>query len=172
MLSKDEYKNMVNVFKSYYATSCFLLSNIHPSMMNELLRNMGADRGSTVRWGRIDNSYYEMDLYQSLEQTINNPQFNLAQLGLPLFPIITLLHDLAKENGFLNHSQEFEFFRHIRNAISHGNRFTFSRNEPSRPAAFKNKTIDHNLNGYENVLFTFIGIGDTLDLLDHLRDNI
>ena len=76
--------------------------------------------------------------------------------------------------GSLRYANEtmFEFFRHIRNAISHGNRFTFSRNEPSRPAAFKNKTIDHNLNGYENVLFTFIGIGDTLDLLDHLRDNI
>lgn len=171
-MTKDEFKELVNCFKAYYATSSFLLASIHPNLIQQLLNTLGVDPGSTVSWGRIDNTYHEMDLYQSLSGTVNNPGFNLDHLGLPLFPIITILHDTAKKHGFLNHSPEFEFFRHIRNAISHGNRFTFSQHEPSRPASFKGKVIDHSLQGTECVLFTFIGIGDILDLLDHIRDNI
>ena len=171
-MTKDDFKELIDDFKVYYATTCFLLINIHPSLVNQTLNLAGLDPGSSMLWRRSDNTYYTLDLYQVLSRTVNNPDFNIDQLGLPLFPIIATIHDFGKNHGFINQSPEFEFFRHIRNAISHGNRFTFGPYEPSRPASFSGKEIDNSLNGMENVLFTFIGIGDVLDSLDHIRDNV
>lgn len=53
---------------------------------------------------------------------------------------------------FQDYSPEFEFFRHLRNAASHGNRFKFNKIEPSRPASWRGITIDHNLKGSSNPL--------------------
>lgn len=42
-----------------------------------------------------------------------------------------------------DHSLEFEFFRHVRHAVSHGNRFAFKGREPIRQAAWRGVKIDH-----------------------------
>lgn len=39
----------------------------------------------------------------------------------------------------------FEFFRHVRNGSSHGNRFHFLGSEPVRPAQWKGHTVERNL---------------------------
>lgn len=54
--------------------------------------------------------------------------------------------------GQNDNSLEFEFFRHIRNACSHGNRFNFFAHQPGRPAAWRTKTINHTLKGMHNPL--------------------
>ena len=51
------------------------------------------------------------------------------------------------------HSAEFEFFRHARNASSHGGIFNFSKNEPSRPAVWRGVAIDHLQKGQSNPLY-------------------
>lgn len=65
----------------------------------------------------------------------------------------------------------FEFFRHIRNASSHGGIFNFSSHEPARPANWRGVMIDHNLHGRTNSLFgsrcflNFLGPADPILLL-------
>jgi hypothetical protein len=51
------------------------------------------------------------------------------------------------------HSPEFEFFRHVRHASSHGGTFNFRENEPSRPAAWRSLTLDHLQKGQTNPLY-------------------
>jgi hypothetical protein len=70
-----------------------------------------------------------------------------------------------------DHSPEFEFFRHVRNACSHLNHFNFTDREPSRPASWRGFVIDHILKGRANPLFGrgcfgyILGAGDIFPLL-------
>jgi hypothetical protein len=78
-------------------------------------------------------------------------------------------YDALKDDN--DHSPEFEVFRHLRNAASHGNRFHFKKREPSRPAAWRGFVIDHNQKGSSNPLHgtpcigTKIGPSDIMFLL-------
>jgi hypothetical protein len=49
-------------------------------------------------------------------------------------------------------SPEFGFFRHVRNAASHKNQFSFGAKEPSRPAAWRGAVLDHMKHGQANPL--------------------
>ena len=65
-------------------------------------------------------------------------------------------------------SPEFEVFRHIRNAASHGNSFYFKKDEPRRPASWGRLVIDDKLKGRFNPLFGVECIGDTISPADAL----
>lgn len=73
---------------------------------------------------------------------------------------------------------EFEFFRHIRNASSHGNRFFFTDYEPKRPAIWRRITIDDSVKGKTNPLFgkvcffDFFAVPDALLLLSDIDTKI
>ena len=68
-------------------------------------------------------------------------------------------------------SPEFEFFRHLRNAASHGNRFFFAKREPERPASWRGLAIAESHTGSRNPLHgikcvgTFLGSADVILLL-------
>ena len=70
-----------------------------------------------------------------------------------------------------DHSPQFEFFRHVRNASSHLNHFNFAPHEPRRPAAWRGFVIDHTLKGTANPLNrqgcfgNILGAGDIFPLL-------
>jgi len=65
-------------------------------------------------------------------------------------------------------SPEFEFFRHLRNAASHGNSFYFKKDEPRRPASWGKLVIDDKLKGRFNPLFGAECVGDTISPADAL----
>ncbi len=75
-------------------------------------------------------------------------------------------------------SPEFEFFRHIRNASSHLNKFQFNKKEPAHPAKWRSAIIEHNTKGTDNKLDGedcfgfFIGVADILDLLLEIEQKI
>lgn len=75
-------------------------------------------------------------------------------------------------------SPEFEFFRHIRNASSHQNKFMFYPHEPALPAYWKGAMIDHKLKGTDNPLYgkecfgSFFGVPDIIDLLKEIEDKV
>jgi hypothetical protein len=68
-------------------------------------------------------------------------------------------------------SEEFEFFRHVRNASSHLNIFQFNHKEPAKPAKWRDAEIVHQLKGDKNPLQKqlcfgyFMGVADILELL-------
>jgi hypothetical protein len=65
----------------------------------------------------------------------------------------------------------FEFFRHLRNASSHGNRFNFHPTEPARPALWRSLEFDHRVKGAANPFYGqpcfghYFGFIDVLELL-------
>lgn len=104
-------------------------------------------------------------------------QIRQGYIGMPVFLATScmMLANTAYESvKHLNdHSAEFEFFRHIRNASSHGNRFTFSTREPKRPASWRGAAIDHRLKGALNPLDQSACFGPLFgpaDLVDLLSD--
>jgi len=67
-----------------------------------------------------------------------------------------------------DHSPEFEVFRHLRNAASHGNKFNFTQREPRLPASWDSFVIDHTLKGSANPLQGIECIGTTISPADAL----
>jgi hypothetical protein len=65
-------------------------------------------------------------------------------------------------------SPEFEVFRHLRNAASHGNSFYFKKDEPRRLASWGKLVIDDKFKGRFNPLFGVECIGDTISPADAL----
>jgi hypothetical protein len=57
---------------------------------------------------------------------------------------------------------DFEFFRLVRHAVSHGNKFNFYKIEPRLPTAWRALTIDHNRKGKTNPLYGTQCVGVTL----------
>ncbi|MFZ6028053.1 MAG: hypothetical protein ACOYYS_10085 [Chloroflexota bacterium] len=97
-----------------------------------------------------------------------------------MYDLICLLANMAYERvkQFNDHSPEFEFFRHVRNAASHKNHFTFTKNEPQRAANWEGLIIDHAMTGEANPLQkqqcfgTFLYSGDLFFLLNDIEDKI
>ncbi len=87
--------------------------------------------------------------------------------------LINSTYEIAKPHN--DNSPEFEFFRHIRNAASHRNRFNFLPHEPSRPAAWSGFVIDHTRHGLANPLANtecaglLLSPGDILALLHEIE---
>ena len=85
-------------------------------------------------------------------------------------------YESVKEKN--DHSPEFEFFRHVRHASSHGNRFQFHPKEPARPAEWRGVKIDHLRKGTDNPLHNvecfgnIIGAADIIDLLWDIEKKI
>ena len=75
-------------------------------------------------------------------------------------------------------SPEFEFFRHVRNAASHGNKFHFNASEPARPASWRGLAIAHTSQGSGNPLNgtrcfgQLLGVADIVDLLIDIEAKI
>lgn len=66
---------------------------------------------------------------------------------------------------------EIQFFRHIRNASSHNNRFHFERTQPKHMAAWRTRSIETSLRGVDHPLantvcfFDYLGPADLVLLL-------
>ena len=83
--------------------------------------------------------------------------------------MLSWVGDALSENKYFDKMPELEFFRHLRNGISHSNKFNLVQyGEPKRPAKFKNFEITPALEN-QPVLFEFISTGDLFDLFDYIK---
>lgn len=87
------------------------------------------------------------------------------QLGMILFLIFSTVGDRLKDEGYFDKSPLLEFFRHVRNAVSHGNAFHFVGKEPMQPAAFRGFILSEADHG-TTLFFEYMLTGDAMDLLD------
>ena len=170
-MTKKDVAQIIDVYISYYvATTTILFSFVNDPHLVDLLNRKGMDRGSMTRFGKRDDTYTKnYDVYGAIENVRNNKQYNLEMLGGLLMTIISVIGDKLKQNDYFEKTSELEFFRHIRNAISHGNQFYFKHNEPKRQAMFKNFEITASLQG-KNCLFEFMSTGDVIELLEYTKN--
>jgi hypothetical protein len=148
--------------------STFLMV-LNSSRYETILNEYGIDPGSTIELGRLDGSRYtSLDVYKSVGRIRGNPQFNLDYIGVFLMATVSLIADGLAQNSYFARTPELEFLRHLRNAISHGNRFHFRHGEPTRPASFRGFTITKQLEG-KRPFWEYMAPGDALDLLDEVE---
>lgn len=153
---------------TYAATSTMLAVTNDDDFLN-FFETKGFGHGSTIHLRRKDDTCYKgIDVWKSVHAVQKNPQFNLDYLRAHLGTMISWIGHNLKENKYFDEHPLLEFFKHIRNGISHGNTFTFLGKEPAKPARFRGFEITKSLNG-QCVLFDYIEAGDVMDLLDEVK---
>ena len=103
-----------------------------------------------IRGGRVDSAVFSASITQML---------------------VLSTYESVKEHR--EYTPVWEYFRHIRNACAHGNRFIFGRNEPIREASWRGSEIGHENRGANQPLQETQCIGkiiSTADVLVLLRD--
>jgi len=117
-----------------------------------------------------------IDMHQIHQQCINGALTPETAVTTMCCMLINSTYEVAKDSN--DHTPEFEFFRHIRNAASHNNRFNFYKTEPSRPASWSGFTIDDTKKGSANPLAnkecvgTVISPSDILALLYEIETRL
>lgn len=169
----EDIADLINELRAAYVTLSLMPALINQPDFMKYLEAHGFDRGSTARLGRLDGSYYEgLDIHDSLESAIGHAPFNRLQLGMVFFLIFSVVGDRLSAEGYFDRAPLLEFFRHVRNAVSHGNAFNFLGKEPVRPATFRSFSLSKADHG-RTLFFEYMLPGDAMDLLDdtgkHLR---
>jgi hypothetical protein len=90
----------------------------------------------------------------------------LGDLFNPANPRQLRLANTAHASVKLPRTAVTEFFRHVRNAASHRNRFNFSDDEPRWPAEWRGKALDHVRKGRANPLHGVTCFHETLGPAD------
>jgi hypothetical protein len=121
---------------------------------------------AAVTYGRSDGSSYgPLPVAPALDAATSG--FNLDYLGGWLTLAVSWVGDALASHSYFTRSPELEFFRHLRNAVSHGNRWHFRPGEPRRPARHATFVLDASMHG-SNALFEYLAPGDVFDLLDEI----
>lgn len=169
----EDIADLINELRVAYVTLTLMPVLINQPDFVRYLETHGFDHGSTARLARIDGSYYEgLDIHDSLESAIGHDPFNRLQLGMVFFLIFSVVGDRLSSQRYFDQAPLLEFFRHVRNAVSHGNAFNFVGKEPVRPAMFRSFDLSKADHG-KTLFFEYMLPGDAMDLLDdtekHLR---
>lgn len=125
-----------------------------------------------MKISRKDGTLYEgLDVSNSIRLIRYNKQYSLELPAVIVITVVSYIGEALAQNQYFDKTPQLEFFRHLRNALSHGNKFHFRNDEPSRPAYFRTFRISRSLNG-QPVLYEFMSLGDVLDLLDHVEAHL
>ncbi|MDI1253846.1 hypothetical protein [Thermomonas sp.] len=152
--------------------SLFLYLLNHEGHYQALKADLFPIEDHSTSFARHDDTMYTIHNYEPLVQQLRaNPEFNLEYHGLLIQTIFMNVGDELSRNGYFDHSPQLEFFRHVRNAMGHGNSFHFLGNEPTRPAILNGRELTASLHG-QKVLFDYLGPGDVLDLLDQVEHHL
>jgi len=167
--SAGDIAMLIDSLQATYAATSTMLVVLKDNDFLNLFRTKGYGHGSKIHLRRTDNTCYEgIDVWESVHAVQKNPQFNLDYLRAHLGTMISWIGHNLTENSYFDKAPVLEFFRHIRNGISHGNTFNLKAAEPRRLARFRSFEITKSCNG-QCVLFEYIKIGDVMDLLDKVK---
>jgi len=120
--------------------------------------------GSRIH-GALSFSYSEMDeIYKSKELTQGMITDSLA------FMLINTAFEAVKQRMSRSNPMH-QFFRHLRNAASHGGTFNFYNDEPRNPAKWSDREINRELQG-KSIWSPNLGPGDFLVLLNDIEADL
>ena len=155
-------------------TSQFFLYMLNDPEINAVMeREFGGEKRATAKLSMPCNCIPGKSIELQMTDLMTNAKmtdiaYNIEFLRRGMASAITSVHDEIKRRKLDDSQEDMEFLRHIRNACSHGNRFTFRDDEPRRPAKLKSLEITRALEGMSPVLFDFITLGDAVVLLDSI----
>ncbi len=153
-------------------TSQFFLYMLNNPDINAVMeREFGGEKRDKAKLELPTNAITGKSLNLPLSELMTNAKmkdnaYNIEFMRRAMSSAIVSVHDEIKHRHLEDTNPDLEFLRHIRNACSHGNRFTFRGNEPLRPAVLQDLEITAAQNGVGPVLFDFVSPGDVVLLLD------
>jgi hypothetical protein len=146
-------------------TSQFFLYMLNNREINAVMEHeFGGEKRASAKLSMPCNCMPGKSIELPMTDLITNAKltdstYNIAFLRRSMASAIVSVHDEIKRRKLDDKEEEMEFLRHIRNACSHGNRFTFRDGEPRRLAKLKNLEITRSLEGMSPLLFDFITLG-------------
>ena len=134
--SAEEIADLIDRLQITYAAAATALLLLNDDDVLQLLRAKGYDRGTMIRLGRQDNTFYEgINLWDAINLVRQDHRYNLDFLGSYFMTILLFVGDKLRLNDYFDKTPELEFLRHLRNGVSHGNTFRLrDYGEPRRPA--------------------------------------
>ncbi len=157
----------------FVGTQSFLYMLNRDDFFQAMKAHLFPNIDTNLNLGRVgrDTPYSIPNYGPLIEQLRGNPQFNIDYMGLLLQSMVIQIGDMLSKNGYFEKAPELEFYRHLRNALGHGNRFHFLPGEPKRLARFQNREITIALQGSQ-VFFNFMGPGDVFELWEHIEGHL
>lgn len=144
----------------------------HDGHFRELERQLFPIEDHSLELARHDGTMYSVKKYAPLvKQLRGNSSFNLEYLGIVIQALLMNIGDELARNRYFTKSPELEFFRHLRNALGHGNRFHFKADEPVRQACLRGRNLSASMHG-ERAFFQYMQPGDVFDLLDDIESQL
>jgi hypothetical protein len=154
--------------------AAFLLSTVGlgPVYESNNPLHLSAER---VAWYRgLVEAELRIDLEQIRQLTQHLPSDRAVQelCGMLIISAHAVALDHGAKSRRILESAKFEFFRHVRNAAAHGNRFTFGHREPRRRAEWRNITIDRANHSGTQCFGRLLNSADALALLDDIQKEL
>lgn len=171
MRREDFVETVANVELTCIGSMAFIEPFVNPATREQVRANLGGPQSEMRMGGKHHRYVLKVPLSDFFDIVGTGPSFNMPYFRTVFSGAIAFVYELSREAGVHNTRPECQFLRHLRNAVSHGNRFYFKRGQPNRPAKFKEFEITSALKGTPNVLFDFLWPGDVVDLFRYIRTN-
>ena len=172
-MTKPELIELINKLENNFIVTCLSVGLINHSEIKQYYLQWLEPGSKPEFWSKTTNSFYGgFETHSVFKDFFKNQSNNIEYMKIPAMSMIALIHDAIKDNGFSKQTPEFEFLRHLRNAVSHGNKFTFYNLEPRRTASFQGLIIESNMNGRTNVIREVVDFGDILSLISFVKTNL
>jgi len=109
--------------------------------------------------------------YNEMDELFKSKEFTEGMIADSLaFMLINTAFEAVKQSMSRSNPMH-QFFRHLRNAASHGGTFHFYNNEPRYPANWRDREINRELHG-KSIWSPNLGPGDFLILLNDIEADI
>lgn len=131
-----------------------------------LENEMGFEAMHTIKLDSIITKELHIRPFDLREKIKNGYISQNDYTGSICMMLINTDYETVKEKN--DRSPEFEFFRHVRNASSHLNKFNFFPWEPKREASWRGIEIPINPKGAANPLYGNYCFGELLGISDAL----
>lgn len=146
----------MSVLTKYTDTYALILTSL-PSVLNDLYPDEIKNKPILLKGRVVPN------VHLIISEVLDNIKPDLFTVTNMLSCMLAnICYASVKDNN--DKSEIFEFFRHIRNAASHSNKFTFLGDEPVRPAKWRNIEITKELQGTQ-CFGKFIDCADLISLI-------
>lgn len=169
-MNKEEVEKYIDKVENHTVISCSSVMSILYPIHKKIDKKLLGGPGATIVFGGKNKIVY--DYFEEFQKFQNDQINNIDYIKFNMMPMVVMIHDILRKNNMTNYSPEFEFLRHVRNAIGHGNEFMLKNNEPRRLAQFEHLKIERSLNGMKNVFFNFIKPADVLYLTQYIKNHL
>jgi hypothetical protein len=176
MLNKEELKRCGNLLRSYQIASCCITGATIPAAIKAILDAQSRVDGLMSVGSKVMDKYKKKctgDFPPILWDPIyvdQKPQAIVDSLVLVATGFVGSIYEVLRIRH-ISTREIWQFFRHIRNACFHDNKFRFTKGEPKYPARWRGLEIERKLQD-SLLVFDFFALGDFLILVSDVINDI